>query len=298
LVQGSPVRKGQVIAIVENADFIELEQNFLESKTRLEYAEAEFLRQKELNKENVNSTKTYQLAVSEYKSLKTKVAALDQKLALIGVNGKTFTEEKISGSIPIYSPINGYIKSVNVNIGKFVNPTDVMFEIINNQNLTLELTMYEKDIENVKIGQNISFTSPNKPENNYTAKVYQVGRAINDDKSVKVYANVNGESAGLMSGMYVNAFVESGLNSVTALPNEAIVNFEGKSYIFVSKGKRKEEGKEVNDFLMVEVKRGVSSNGFTEVILPEKFSVELSKVVIKGAYNLLSAMKNAGDMAC
>ncbi len=37
---------------------------------------------------------------------------------------------------------------------------------------------------------------------------------------------------------------------------------------------------------------------YTEIILPDNFDLRKAKVVIKGAYNLLSAKKNAGEMAC
>jgi cobalt-zinc-cadmium efflux system membrane fusion protein len=46
------------------------------------------------------------------------------------------------------------------------------------------------------------------------------------------------------------------------------------------------------------VHKGVNDGGFTEIILPDDFLVKGAKVVIKGAYNLLSAKKNAGEMAC
>jgi membrane fusion protein, heavy metal efflux system len=298
LVQGSPVSRGQVLALIENQEFIELQQSYLESKNSLEYAEADYNRQKDLFKENVNSAKSYQLALSEYKNLKTKVFALEQKLILIGIDAKHLTEEKITRSVSVVSPIDGYIKIVNINVGKYVNPTDVMFEIVNNQKLTLELSLFEKDIEKVSVGQKIRFSIPNKPNIEHTAVVYQVGKTICDDKTVKVYASVDNEDKNLLPGMYVNALIETSSNSTTVLPDEAVLTFEDKHYIFIYKDKRKENNKVVTDFLMIEVNKGISNNGFTEIILPKDFNLEKSNVVIKGAYNLLSAMKNAGDMAC
>ncbi|MFA4853160.1 MAG: efflux RND transporter periplasmic adaptor subunit [Bacteroidales bacterium] len=298
LVQGSPVTKGQVLAVIENPEFIELQQNYLESKNKLEFAEADYNRQKDLYKENVNSAKTYQLALSEYKILKIKVFALEQKLALIGIDAKQLEEEKITSSVSVVSPINGYVKTVNINIGKYVNPTDVMFEIVNNQKLTLELSLFEKDIEKVSIGQKIRFSMPNKSGKKQTAVVYQVGKTIGDDKTVKVYASIDNEAQNLLPGMYVNALIETSNDSTTSLPDEAVLTFDDKHYIFTYFERKKEGDKEVTLFKLVEVQKGISNNGFTEIILPKDFVIEKGKVVIKGAYNLLSAMKNAGDMAC
>jgi cobalt-zinc-cadmium efflux system membrane fusion protein len=49
---------------------------------------------------------------------------------------------------------------------------------------------------------------------------------------------------------------------------------------------------------MVEINKGVTYDGYTEIVLPEGFDSKTAKVVIKGAYNLLSAKKNAGEMSC
>jgi membrane fusion protein, heavy metal efflux system len=298
LVQGSPVYFGQVIAVVENPDFIELQQSYLENKSKLDYAEAEYIRQKDLFSENVNSAKTFQLALSEYKSLQSTVYALEQKLKLIGIDAAKLEADKMSSTISVYSPINGYVKTVNVNVGKYVNPTDVIVEIVNTQNLTLELTVFEKDIDNVSTGQKISFSLPSNPDNKMSALISQVGKAINDDKTIKVYATVDVANKNLLPGMYVNAVIKTKNDSVVALPDEALLSFEDKNYIFIYSERKKEGDKFVTLFKLVEVEKGVSDNGYTEVIFPEGFDLEESQIVINGAYNLLSAMKNAGDMAC
>jgi cobalt-zinc-cadmium efflux system membrane fusion protein len=298
LLQGSPVSKGQVIAIIENPEFIELQQNYLENQSRLEYAENEYNRQKDLFNENVNSEKTYQSALSEFKSLQVKVFALLQKLKLIGIDAKKLKVENISSTVSIFSPISGYVKNVNVNIGKYVSPTDVIAEIVITQNLTLELSVFEKDIHKVSIGQKISFSSPNDPGKEMNAVISQVGKSINEDKTIKVYATVEKTNSGLFPGMYVNASIKIMTSSVSALPNDAILTFEDKNYIFVFSERKKEGDKFVTLFEIIEVKKGFSGDVFSEVILPSDFKPNETKIVIKGAYNLLSALKNAGDMAC
>lgn len=298
LLQGSPVTKGQVLAIIENPEFIELQQEYLECKSQLEFAETDYNRQKELYNENVSNAKTYQQALASYKSLKVKVSALGQKLALIGIDATSLSDDKIMRGVPLVSPISGYVRTVNVNIGKYVNPTDAIFEIINNQGLTLELTMFEKDIDKMQEGQQISFQCSNNSDKAYSAVVYRVGKAINDDKTVKVYATVKDSDKELLSGMYVTAMVETGSAAVDALPNEAVVSFDDKNYIFISKGERTEGNKTVTDFLMVEITKGRSAGGYTEIIFPDGFDKNSKKIVIKGAYALLSALKNAGEMSC
>lgn len=298
LLQGSPVKKGQVLAIIENPEFIEIQQGYLENKSQLEFLEGEIDRQKTLYNENISSAKLYQQTLSDYKSMKSRVRALEQKLALIGIDYNKLNEDKITASLPLYSPISGFVKAVNVNIGKYVAPTDVLFEIVNNAGLTLEIEVFEKDAGRIEIGQQIRFSVLSFPEKELTAKIYQSGKSLDRDQSVKVYAHINAGETLLMPGMAVNAFIQTEMATVSALPAEAIVSFDDKYYIFLSKGQRIENGKQINDFESVEIRKGITENGFTEVILPERLDIKSAKIVVKGAYQVLSAYKNAGEMAC
>ncbi len=298
LLQGSPVKRNQVLAMIENPEFIELQQSFLESRSQLEYIEADYNRQKDLNKEKISSVKSFQQITAEYKQLKTKVSALTQKLALIGIDPAKISENKIMRAIPVLSPIDGYVKQVNVNIGKYVAPTDVLFEIVNTSHLTVELTVFEKDIHEISIGQQLRFGLSDEGKDQYQAKIYQVGKILNTDKTVKVYGSITNPSARLIPGIYVTANVETTDNMVTALPSEAIVQYDGKDYVFIYDRVKTENGKQVTEYKMVQVKRGVTDNGYSEVILPVNFDKKKSKVVIKGAYTILTGNKNAGDMSC
>jgi cobalt-zinc-cadmium efflux system membrane fusion protein len=298
LMQGSQIKKDQVLAMVENPEFIDLQQNYLESKNQLEYVEADYNRQKDLYKDNISSAKTFQQITSEYKVLKGKMNALGQKLALIGINTATLTETNIQRAIAVKSPISGYVKQVNINIGKYVSATDVLFEIVNTSKLTVELTVFEKDIHEISIGQHLRFGLSDEGKDQYIAVIYQVGKVLQSDKTIKVYATITNPSARLIPGIYITASVETHNNSMTALPNDAIVQFDEKDYIFIFDRVKQENGKAITEYKMVQVKRGASDNGYTGVILPECFDVRKEKIVIKGAYNLMAAKKNAGDMAC
>lgn len=297
LMPGNAVTKGQTLAIIENQEFIDIQQNYLEAKSKLEFTEADYKRHAELYKEDVYSQKNLQQVTSDFKSLKAQVHALEQKLAMIGINPDNLREDDISRSVTVVSPITGYIKAVNVNIGKYVAPTDVLFEIVNSNKLYLELNLFEKDADKVSVGQQIRFFINNETDK-HDAVIYQTGRTVNADKTFKVYATVSSNCKNVLPGMYVNAIIEATTNEVTALPSESIVSFDDKDYIFVFDKNKEENGKPFTEYRMIEVQKGVTDGGYTEVILPKELDIKAAKVVIKGAYNLLSAKKNAGEMSC
>ena len=297
LIAGNSVSKGQTLALIENQDFVDIQQNYLEAKNKLVYAEAEFKRHTDLYNDEVYSEKNLQQVTVEYKNLLALVRSLEQKLILIGIDPVSLDETNISSTVSLKSPINGYLKSVNINIGKYVAPTDVLFEILNSDRLFLELTLFEKDADKVAAGQKIKFFINNETEA-HEATISQTGKSISDDKTFRVYATVLKPCKNALPGMYVSALIEESDTQVTALPSEAVVSFDDKDYIFVFDRNKEEEGKPFTEYRMVEVKKGASKDGYTEVVLPEGFELNTAIVVVKGAYNLLSAKKNAGEMAC
>jgi cobalt-zinc-cadmium efflux system membrane fusion protein len=297
LLPGDAVSKGQTLAVIENQDFVDIQQNYLEAKNRLVFAEAEYKRHTDLYKDDVYSEKNVQQVTVDYKNLKALVKSLEQKLYLIGINPDQLTEDNISNKVNLVSPIKGFLKAVNVNIGKYVSPTDILFEIVNSDKLFLELTLFEKDADKVALGQKIKFFINNETEV-HEALISQTGKSISDDKTFRVYGTVTSSCKNLLPGMYVNAMIEESDLKVTALPSEAVVSFDDKDYIFVYESEKMEEGNAMTEYRIFQVKKGVTSSGYTEITLPEGFDITAAKVVIKGAYNLLSAKKNAGEMAC
>jgi membrane fusion protein, heavy metal efflux system len=297
LVPGNSVSKGQVLAVIENQDFVDIQQNYLEARNKLIFAEADYKRHTELYKNDVYSEQNVQQVEVEYKNVKAMVRSLEQKLVLIGIDPDKLSEENISSSINLVSPINGFLRAVNVNIGKYVSPTDVLFEIVNSDKLFLELTLFEKDADKVVRGQKVRFYINNEAEE-HQAIITQTGRSVRDDKTIIVYGNVTSSCVNILPGMYVNAFIEEAAREVTVLPAEAVVSFDDKDYIFAYEKEKVEAGNQFTEYKMIEVKKGISESGYTEISLPAGFRIENVKVVIKGAYNLLSAKKNAGEMAC
>jgi len=297
LMSGNAVSKGQTLAVIENQEFVEIQRNYLEVKNNFEYAEAEYKRHNELYKEDVYSQKNVQQVTVEYKNLKGQMKAFEQKLTLIGINPATLNEDDISSSVALRSPISGFVTTVNVNLGKFVSPSDVLFGIVNSDHLLLELTLYEKDAAKVVKGQKIRFFINNETEQ-HEAVITHTGQSVNADKTYKVYASVSGGCKNVLPGMYVNAMIETSGETVTALPSDAVVSFDDKDYIFIFDKNKEEDGKPFTEYRIIEVHKGVTDKGYTEIILPEGFNIQTAKVVIKGAYNLLSAKKNAGEMAC
>lgn len=285
LLEGSKVHKGQAIAVIENMEYIQLQQDYLDNSSQLEYLEAEYNRQLELSGNNVTAVKTMQKAKSDYESVKSKVNGLKTKLLLLNISPANALKGQFTSTVTLTSPISGYVTQVNANIGSFINPTDVMVKIVDTEHLHAELTVFEKDVPKLKIGQKVRFTLANE-NTERTATVHLIGREISSERTVRVHCHLDTEDTELIPGMYLKAYIETGANKSVALPDKAIVDFEGKKYIFIETGQY--------HYTMVPVTAGVGELGYTEVTLPPNFDLN-SKVVISGAYSLLSKLKNTAE---
>ncbi|MBN8880588.1 efflux RND transporter periplasmic adaptor subunit [Chitinophaga sp. 212800010-3] len=291
LLPGQQVRKGQVLATLENPEFISIQQQYLESIGRLEYLDEEYKRQQQLREEDVNATKTFQQVSSDLKVMKAKISGLEQQMALIGISSSALKKSNsISRTANIYAPISGYVKTSNVDIGKYVASTDVLFEIMGTSDLHLALNAFEKDLGKIRIGQSVKFSLSNENKYDRTAKVYLVGQAANDNKMIPVHCRFTQES-GLLPGMYVKALLETGTAQQSAVPSEALVQLEGTDYIIVET--KQEKGN--HTFQLIPVSKGVEQTGYTAIELPSTVDAGQLTVVVKNAYTILSAIRNAEE---
>ncbi|MBN8833047.1 MAG: efflux transporter periplasmic adaptor subunit [Niastella sp. SCN 39-18] len=287
LLPGMHVSKGEVIAIIEDQQYIQLQQDYLTAKARLSYLKNEYERQKLLSTNQAGSDKVYQLAHADYKAHLVLLTSLTEKLKLAGININKLSENHILRSVNIYSPINGFVTKVNVNIGKYVSPTEVLFELVNPDDIHLALTVYERDLNKLNIGQNLIAFTNNMPGKKYACKIILIGKNISNEGSAEVHCHFEQYDKILIPGTYMNAEIAVQQNNAYVLPDDAVVRYDSKHYVYMKKSK--------NQFEMKEVMTGENKNGYTEIILPRGSNLLQADMVIKGAYSLLMMMKNKDE---
>jgi len=310
LLQGVHVHKGQQIAVIENPDYIQIQQDYLEASSQYEFSKADYDRQQQLASENVNAQKTLQQARTTFQSWQARKNGLQTKLKLLNIDMVALAQGEITSTASVYAPIEGFVTEVHVNIGKFVNPTDVLFEIVDTEHLHAELTVFEKDVPRIRTGQKVRFTLANESRER-TATVYLIGRQISTDRTIRIHCHIDREDKNLLPGMYLKAIIEAGATDVAALPDDAIVDYQGKKYIFIpidaaavqpaadTTASRPGEAQQPEDaagmhFKMIEIQTGNSEMGYTEVTLPGDVP-EHTPVVVRGAYAILSKIMNSEE---
>ena len=286
LLPGMHIFKGESIGIIEDQALVQLQQDYLMAKSKLNFSKLEYERQKSLNETKTAADKIFQQAQSDYENTKLQVLGLGEKLRLININPDRLSGNSISRMVSIPSPINGFVSKVNVNIGKYVQPQDVLFELINPTDLHAALTVFEKDLNKIKQGQKVKIYFVDEPDKKYEAEVILVTKNIDENRSGTIHCHFEKLPGNLKPGMYINATINLSNCMVKALPEEAVVRYENKEWVFIETGK--------NQFESVPVTTGKRNNGWIEIISTSDSLIN-KQVVIKNAFAVLSAMKNVAE---
>jgi len=284
LLPGYPVHKGDPIAVMEDQSFVQLQQDYLTARARLDFLSTDLRRQKELSDADATSKKSYQLTLSEYKTQEAILRSTAEKLRLIHINPEKLSVDNISAQTRIYSPIDGFVSKVNVNVGKYVNPTDVLFELVNPTDIHAAMTVFEKDITLFRKGLHGKVALLDQPGQSYEVATILVTRNVNDSRTGVIHCHFEGAHQELLPGMFLSGVFQLDSRKVVAVPEGAVVNYMGRKYVFVSRNPK--------EFQLTAVETGNADQGFAELITSGNPDWGNTRIVIKGAYALLGKLKN------
>ncbi|WP_433810581.1 efflux RND transporter periplasmic adaptor subunit [Flavobacterium johnsoniae] len=303
VLEGTFVNKGKVLATIQNLEVIGMQEDYQSAAANVEYLQLEYNRQKTLSDENVNPRKTFQEVKAKLAAERARAQAAKNKLDALHVNTKGTTSV-----VPIVSPISGFVGKINIAKGAFANTGVSLFEVTDNSQMHLDLNVYEKDLGSISIGQVIDFVLTNQSNKSIKGKIFGINKSFsNESKTVAVHAKIDpADAKGLIPGMYVSANINITNATVPALPKDAVVRNADKYFVFVQEESHTEEKHEHKEgekeethekeihFKAIEVVPGTTDLGFTEIKFVDKIDSQ-AKIVTKGAFYLLSAMKGGGE---
>ena len=282
LLPGDIVKKGQTLFTIENPAYLQVQQDFLESKGRLSYLKSDYERQKELIADNVTSKKNFLKAESEYNITLAQYQSLKKRLSLMNINPNTLSGENIRSVISVTSPLSGYATTINATKGMYLNPSDIAITITNTEDLHIELKIFEKDLPFVKEGQTINISLQNDKDKIYKGSVHLVNKAINtQDRTVDIHGDLTNKSDVKLfaPGMYIEGEILTSTQEYPALPVEAVANIDNDYFVLVKENE--------TTFKKILVKIGATNNGFIQILNTDIFKAN-TVFLTKGAFNLIT----------
>ncbi len=285
VLPGSSVRKGQTLLSLENPEFIRLQNEYLSTGAQLEAAELEYTRQSRLASDSINARKRLEAATSQVQTLRAAHKALAEQLALVHINARTLTVGAMSRSVKVPAPISGYVTTVRVNNGAFASPNTAMLELVDPSHMHIELSVFERDIQKLRVDQQVTVVLTDAPQSEREAYIHLVGKDVRADRTVAVHAHLRKPDPTIVPGTTLTAIVRSEPRSAWVVPEHAVVQFEGKSWIFTGSS---------SACVRREVQVGTIENGTTE-ILGDPAWIATEKVLVQGASAVLGAMVQRGE---
>jgi cobalt-zinc-cadmium efflux system membrane fusion protein len=315
VLEGTFVNKGKVLATIQNLEVVEMQEDYNSAVANIEYLQLEYDRQKTLTDQDVNPRKVLQEVKAKLAVERARAKAAKNKLQALNMS--------TSGSslVPIVAPISGYVGKISIAKGAFAETGTTLFEVVDNSQMHLDLNVYEKDLGSISVGQTIDFILTNQGNKSIKGTIFGINKSFsNESKTVAVHAKINpADSKDLISGMYVSANINIKNTTVPALPKDAVVKNGDKYFVYIQEGHQEkttakkadtqehkedkahseeaageEEGHDEIHFKAIEVIPGTTDLGFTEVKFVSAIPAD-AKIVIKGAFYLLSAMKGGGE---
>lgn len=282
---GDNVNKGQTMAELESMEFVDLQQQYIELNSRIIFLKDEYERQKLLRDEGAVSKKKFLKAQIDYQSTVSVLNGLTSKLNMLGANFQKLDKGAITSRILLKAPIPGSVIKMNTVIGKHIDPSEEIFEIVNPEHLHLELTVYEKDATKVKKGQKVWYKVPNLENQIFEGEVFLVGKDLSEDKrSINVHVHIQEEEAQFNVGMYVNASVVIENSPSNTLPVTAVVIDGMNEFVF----KKNEISLGKIEFRKFPISTGLESDGLVELTNMDGLTYE-DEIVTDGAFYLLRA---------
>jgi cobalt-zinc-cadmium efflux system membrane fusion protein len=283
LLIGDKVKKGQALVTIENLEFIQMQQEYIEISEHLIYLRSEYERQKELFAENISSKKSFLKAESDYKIASAMQNGLHKKLQMLNINPTLVEEGNFTSVSTIYAPMSGSITDVNISTGIYVSPADKIMEIVNTDHIHLELKVFEKDVLKIKKGQKVIFRIPESTDESFEGEVHLIGKSIDKNRTVQVHAHIDHDvKHNFIVGMFVESDIVIEDNSSKALPERAFIDVNDKNYVLILKSSDKDK----YTFLKKELLVGENYNGFNRIL--DSSSFKDTDQFLLGGYNLIT----------
>lgn len=279
---GDYVKKGEVLCSLSSTELIVLQQGFAETSANLKRLKADWERSKALYDEKIGAEKDYISIENEYKIELAKHQSLKLRLELLNLDVSKIENGELYSSLSILAPISGYVTSQNIILGEFIEIQKNLLEIVDINQLQLQLAVFENNIRNVKVGQNIQFYSLGEKRALYNATLISIGKTIDKEtKTIQCLAKIeNSETFNKINNTYIEAKIIVAQMEAKALPNEAILISGNDYYVLVI-----DKSDDQNYYLRkANVKIGQRSKGYTEIIDGDG----LTNVITQGVYNIIA----------
>lgn len=283
-VEGDYVKRGQILATLENPKFINLQQEYIRAYNQWKYTEKAYIREKKLSNQKINASKDFQKTEAEYYSNLNNYKGLKIQLEMLGVQTSTIEKGNLQRTLKIKAPINGYVNSIAINLGTFIDEQTELFTISNTKKMHADVIVYEDNINFLEKGQKVDVAiGKNRIISGVISSIAQAYEG--EQKGIKVHIQLINPPSELVEGTYIKATIHGKAKNYFAVNDDAIVTMDNQNFIFI----KETQQKELTIFNLFPIESILNEDGFTAITFKDTNSI--IEYVSVGAYYMLSELQ-------
>lgn len=298
VTEGSRVKKGQVVARLENTEIVALQKNYLAAVRQCQAARVDYQRQKGLAGAGAGVKKNLQQALAAYELARVERDGLARQLRQLSVSPAQVARGRITLQIPVYAPISGVVTGVTAVTGSYSDMQKPLMRITNTSSVYADMKVFEKDIYAIREGQAVELALTNCPNVKLRGEVARINPDFDPQtKAVSVIVRLKNPGGRLLiPSMSVSGLIDTGRTAADAVPDGAIATVENTPCLFLLEQTAVENGKKVFHFKKVKVVTGVSELGYTQVTPVEPLPAG-AEIVTANAFYIASMIGEHGQHA-
>lgn len=281
---GDSVAAGQVLVTLDSVELGEALNRYHQSRTKLALAQSNMDRIKVLVDKKIAARKEILQAETDYKTAQTELHTDEERLSLYGINLSDLKSDNHKKPLlPVRSPIGGVITEKHAIVGELSDPSKSLYTVADLSSVWVLVDIHEKDLAKVRRGQAATVIVGAFPDKKFRGRITYLADLVDEaTRTVKARVEVPNPGRKLKPEMFatVELAIAADAPPVLAVPEEAVLELDGKKVIFVAEKETEFEPR------VVELGRTVG--GMVEVVSGLK---EGERYATKGAFTLKSELK-------
>lgn len=231
---GDTVKKGAVLAELNSSDLLTMQREYLKTMNELQLGTVFYQRDKKLVQEGVIADRRWQETQAQYHTFVSESNEHKQLLKIAGMSDADIAHlvktHQLSGHLRLRSPIDGVVLERIVSSGERVDNLAPIYRIADLDELWLEINIPQERITSLNIGDSVQIEN-----SDVTAVIRLLGKNVNpDNQTVLTRAVIQGKHTNIRTGQSVTVqLIQNTSLPIFKVPNSAIAQHEGQSYIFV-----------------------------------------------------------------
>jgi cobalt-zinc-cadmium efflux system membrane fusion protein len=265
---GDRVQKGRILAELDSIELGQAKADYLKAKANLQVARANYQREDRLYKKQISSEKEYLDAKGEFLRSEADQNTARETLRLLGLTDKEINNlswssgEHPPSHFPLLAPFDGTVVEKHIVLGELINPEDKPYVIADLTHLWIQLDIYEKDLEWINIGKDVTVKVDSLPDAQFKGTVTYISDILDEStRTAKARVEVDNLDRKLKPGMFATARISTPsmeTKEVISIPGAAIQQIRGKTSVFVAENE--------NIFELRELELGKESGEYVEVV--------------------------------